>query len=655
MDKKPQQIVKEYDEELLQKKNVIGVGVGPKNGVGEQSVVILVEKKEDISTLDEGDVVPEEIEGVKTDVIETGPIRPMTSSEAFATSEGEAVANRKRVRPIYGGVSAIWKKGTACTLGAIVWKDGKPYALMNTHCGNPHWNGAKVGDEIIQPSGNDGGKKTGSKDVIGKSTSMFKELILDGKTPNKFDACLVEIDKGIDVKELYLEGIGDIKATPAMVKVGDEVTKSGRTTGVGSSKVLITNATVSVDYGDGIGIFTGQIISENANEHFTSGGDSSSLVIDQDRRPVGQIFAGSDTIAIFCPIQPIMDEYGFSFSEKPVTPEPFKFTRTLKIKDTGYEVKMLQEELKKRGFFPANVNTTEYFGTITRDSLQKFQCAMGLVCNGTPETTGYGQVGPKTRDILNGIASPKLPLYPILKQKRELLAEIMDATGNPIFVTDEYRSNAEQDALYAIGRTKPGKIVTNAKGGESMHNYRCAFDVAFVKKDGSDPYVGPWDMVGRIGKAIGLEWGGEWDNFVDRPHFQYTAGYTLADFQNGKIDEAKFGVIAPNSEVLKDDNNIDMSNDTKRHVKASAALVGAGVVVMPLLGSLLEGLLEVMNMPAYAAQIDAWFGAGSVAALLALTLSFRVVAWALNAIADWQNRNKGIASASSEGRGAVKI
>lgn len=100
-----------------------------------------------------------------------------------------------------------------------------------------------------------------------------------------------------------------------------------------------------------------------------------------------------------------------------------------------------------------------------------------------------------------------------------------------------------------------------------------------------------------------------------------------------------------------------MTTDTKRHVKSSVALVGTGVVVLPLLGTLLEGLLEVMNMPAYATQIEAWFGVGSLATLLVLTLSFRLVAWALNAIAEKQNQNKAVGyGASSENeKFAVKI
>ncbi len=82
------------------------------------------------------------------------------------------------------------------------------------------------------------------------------------------------------------------------------------------------------------------------------------------------------------------------------------------------------------------------------------------------------------------------------------------------------RTFAQQDALFAKGRTAPGPKVTNAKGGESNHNFGVAFDVGVF--DGRD-YLGSspaYDMVGAIGAEIGLEWGGHWNSFVDKPHFQ---------------------------------------------------------------------------------------------------------------------------------------
>ena len=85
------------------------------------------------------------------------------------------------------------------------------------------------------------------------------------------------------------------------------------------------------------------------------------------------------------------------------------------------------------------------------------------------------------------------------------------------------RTVAEQDALYAQGRTKPGVKVTNAPGYNysSHHMWGTAYDV--YRNDGKgafDNSDGFFDKVGRIGKSLGLEWGGDWKSPVDKPHFQ---------------------------------------------------------------------------------------------------------------------------------------
>jgi peptidoglycan LD-endopeptidase CwlK len=110
------------------------------------------------------------------------------------------------------------------------------------------------------------------------------------------------------------------------------------------------------------------------------------------------------------------------------------------------------------------------------------------------------------------------------------------AAGIDLLVTCTYRSNEEQAALYAIGRTKPGRIVTNAKPGRSTHNNTLngkpaalAVDVVPLR-DGkpvwsaSDPV---WKRVGEIGEKVGLEWAGRWTTFREFPHFQHPQAKTL--------------------------------------------------------------------------------------------------------------------------------
>lgn len=107
--------------------------------------------------------------------------------------------------------------------------------------------------------------------------------------------------------------------------------------------------------------------------------------------------------------------------------------------------------------------------------------------------------------------------------------------GIDLLITSTYRDNASQDALYAQGRTTPGKKVTNAKAGQSWHNYRCAVDVVPVVagKPRWDVKDEVWQQVGALGKAAGLEWAGDWKKFKEYPHFQYTGGLTLAQLQSG--------------------------------------------------------------------------------------------------------------------------
>jgi peptidoglycan LD-endopeptidase CwlK len=123
-----------------------------------------------------------------------------------------------------------------------------------------------------------------------------------------------------------------------------------------------------------------------------------------------------------------------------------------------------------------------------------------------------------------------------LNPKVQLLArkliETATAQGIHVKVISGHRTYEEQNDLYAQGRTKPGQIVTKAKGGQSNHNFATAFDVGIFSEDGKKYYDDSHDYerVGKIGEALGLEWGGSW-KFVDEPHFQYTEGRSMAQLR----------------------------------------------------------------------------------------------------------------------------
>ncbi|WP_281358133.1 M15 family metallopeptidase [Saccharibacillus qingshengii] len=137
-----------------------------------------------------------------------------------------------------------------------------------------------------------------------------------------------------------------------------------------------------------------------------------------------------------------------------------------------------------------------------------------------------------------------IALHPEVRQKSDQLVAQAAKKGIEVVITSDFRGVEEQDELYRQGREKPGNIVTNARGGQSYHNFGLAID--FALRDESDRIV--WDMeldrsgngrsdwreVVELAKDLGFEWGGDWSNFPDYPHLQITFGYTLRQLQNGK-------------------------------------------------------------------------------------------------------------------------
>ena len=118
------------------------------------------------------------------------------------------------------------------------------------------------------------------------------------------------------------------------------------------------------------------------------------------------------------------------------------------------------------------------------------------------------------------------------------------AAGIPFRVTFTYRSMATQDALYAQGRTKPGKIVTNARAGFSYHNFHLAYDATpecllALPNWGDTPAHQHetdrvWALYGELGKQQGLRWGGDFHSIKDRPHMEASFGLGLAALRAGQ-------------------------------------------------------------------------------------------------------------------------
>ena len=100
------------------------------------------------------------------------------------------------------------------------------------------------------------------------------------------------------------------------------------------------------------------------------------------------------------------------------------------------------------------------------------------------------------------------------------LIESAAAIGIAIKVISGTRTYDEQNALYEQGRSKAGRIVTNARGGYSNHNFGIAFDIGVFEGGRYIAESPAYKAVGALGMKLGLEWGGNWKTIQDEPHFQ---------------------------------------------------------------------------------------------------------------------------------------
>jgi peptidoglycan L-alanyl-D-glutamate endopeptidase CwlK len=129
---------------------------------------------------------------------------------------------------------------------------------------------------------------------------------------------------------------------------------------------------------------------------------------------------------------------------------------------------------------------------------------------------------------LNKKARAKLEPFVLAAQEQ------VKQAGITIEVISGLRSWSQQAALYAQGRTKPGRIVTKARAGSSWHNYGLAIDLglfrAGVYLDEAKPSTADviYRQLGVLAAKHGIEWAGNWKSFPEGPHFQVTFGLSLA-------------------------------------------------------------------------------------------------------------------------------
>lgn len=333
--KKNFKIKNKHCSELLQKPNVVGVGVGlrEKEGqyTGETAMVVFVQKKVPRAALRETEIVPRSLGGAPVDVVEIGEVRLLSEEGEEAQLNSRRLAERlKRYRPAPGGVSIGHYKITAGTLGVAV-RDRQTkatLALSNNHVLANSSAGkdgrAAPGDPVLQPGFFDGGRA--DQDVIGH-LERFVPMLRTFQRPSCVTAAFWEnaanhflslylphyrvtlmrqynggnlADAAVarPVREEYLSpeilGIGVLSGR-GEAALGSEVRFSGRTSGLQQGRVLAKDVRLYVQITPQEKVlFVDQLVVSAVSRP----GDSGSILVDHKNRAVGLLFAGSDKASI---------------------------------------------------------------------------------------------------------------------------------------------------------------------------------------------------------------------------------------------------------------------------------------------------------------------------------------------------------------------
>lgn len=194
------------------------------------------------------------------------------------------------------------------------------------------------------------------------------------------------------------------------------------------------------------------------------------------------------------------------------------------------------------------------------ETIRAVQKKLGAFVDGSagPETWGaihLAVVGNKAPGDVKNVDTPTLvgdgktadprsegniaTLHPRVRPFARALIEKAGGQGIIIKVISAMRTFAEQDELFAQGRTKPGNKVTNARGGFSNHNFGIAFDVGVFQGGTYLPESPKYKAVGALGTDLGLEWGGNWKSIQDEPHFQLRPGWAADISESDMLAELR--------------------------------------------------------------------------------------------------------------------
>lgn len=275
--------------------NVVGVGVGRKIKRGRslrtRCIRIYVERKIPRHLIHPDHLIPENLGGILTDVIESGRFRAYLPLPA----------GQKRLRPARPGCSIGFQfpdaqagELMAGTLGAVVTASNVSYILSNNHV-LANENSLSVGTPIFQPGLLDSGNPASDR-----IATLARFVPLETEKPNRVDCALATIVDATTVIPAFLPKIGRLKsAEPIEAAEGAQVEKTGRATGYTVGTVFDVSATVPIEFELGRLTFEDQILIRSDAGAFSDGGDSGSLIVDQaSGQATGLLIGGSPQFAI---------------------------------------------------------------------------------------------------------------------------------------------------------------------------------------------------------------------------------------------------------------------------------------------------------------------------------------------------------------------
>ena len=187
--------------------------------------------------------------------------------------------------------------------------------------------------------------------------------------------------------------------------------------------------------------------------------------------------------------------------------------RNLSVGMTGDDVRSLQEFLRTEGYLSAQA--TGYFGELTRDALMRWQASEGVVSSGSAQATGWGLLGPRTRERIKAWCGGWV--------NKERFSATPTQGAAPLTVTFNTWVSAfqPQSVSYAIdygdGTSEPASLCNapadaGQSPGQNTHTYTANGIYTATLKKTNDPCMGnpmcmapvSLEVVGKVQIYVGM-------------------------------------------------------------------------------------------------------------------------------------------------------